>query len=115
YVIDPDYLTPELHERIVQDARALCEALGYDMNTVEFAIRDGVPYAIDFLNPAPDFDRFSITEENFHWVLEHMARLVVAYARGETLPGRAPGTPVVMPGHDYRWARALEGQGVAGG
>ena len=28
--------------------------LGYDFNTVELALRDGVPYAIDFCNPAPD-------------------------------------------------------------
>jgi hypothetical protein len=31
-----------------------CKGLGYDFNTVEFAVRDGIPYAIDFGNPAPD-------------------------------------------------------------
>jgi hypothetical protein len=98
YVNDDSYLTPGMHERIMQDARTLNEALGYDMNSVEFAIRDGIPYAIDFLNPAPDFDRFSITPQNFDWVLENMARLVIAYAKGEIPP----------PGHDYRWARVLE-------
>lgn len=97
YVNDDSYLTPELHERILHDARLLNEALGYDMNSVEFAIRDGIPYAIDFLNPAPDFDRFSITPQNFDWVLDTMARLVIAYARGE-LP---------TPGRDYRWAAVL--------
>jgi hypothetical protein len=30
----------------------LCKGLGYDFNTVEFAVRDGIPYAIDFGNPA---------------------------------------------------------------
>jgi hypothetical protein len=25
----------------------LCKGLGYDFNTVEFAVRDGIPYAID--------------------------------------------------------------------
>ncbi len=98
YVNDDTYLTAEMHERIVRDARTLNEALGYDMNSVEFAIRDGVPYAIDFLNPAPDFDRFSITPRNFDWVLESMTQLVVAYARGE----------IPAPAHDYRWARVLE-------
>ena len=39
------------------DCLKLCRALGYDLNTVEFAVEDGVPYAIDFLNPAPDADR----------------------------------------------------------
>ena len=47
---DPGRSLP-LYERIVKDALTLCRALGYDMNTVEFAVRDGVPYAIDYLNP----------------------------------------------------------------
>ena len=44
----------KLKERMEKDALALCRALGYDLNTVEFAVEDGVPYAIDFMNPAPD-------------------------------------------------------------
>ena len=76
----------ELRERAIKDARTLVEALGYDMDTVEFAVRDGVLYAIDFLNPAPDFDNFSIQEDNFQWVLEKMTDLVLAYARGEATP-----------------------------
>ncbi len=31
--------------------------LGYDFNTVELAVKDGIPYAIDFCNPAPDAER----------------------------------------------------------
>ena len=62
-------------------ARTLCEALGYDMNTVEFAIRDGVPYAIDFMNSAPDFDVASLGEESFGWVVSAMADLVIRLAR----------------------------------
>ena len=75
-----------LRARAIQDAQTLTEALGYDMDTVEFAIRDGVLYAIDFLNPAPDFDNFSIKEDNFRWVLTRMSELVLAYARGEAVP-----------------------------
>jgi hypothetical protein len=56
------------------------------MDTVEFAVRDGVLYAIDFLNPAPDFDNFSIKDEGFDWVLHHMSELVLRYARGEASP-----------------------------
>jgi hypothetical protein len=55
------------------------------MNTIEFAIKDGVPYAIDFLNPAPDFERDRITEFYFAQVVEKMARLVIDRA----LSGRA--------------------------
>ena len=55
------YLSPELGARIVKDAQTINQALGYEMNTIEFAVQDGVPYAIDFLNPAPDFERDRIT------------------------------------------------------
>ena len=47
------------------------------MNTIEFAMKDGVPYAIDFLNPAPDFERDRITPFYFDMVVEKMARLVI--------------------------------------
>jgi len=75
-----------LRDAAINDARTLVDALGYDMDTVEFAVRGGVLYAIDFLNPAPDFDNFSIKEDNFHWVLDKMSDLVLAYARGEATP-----------------------------
>ncbi|MGH9556146.1 MAG: ATP-grasp domain-containing protein [Terriglobales bacterium] len=77
YVVKHDYLSSELGARVVRDAQTLNQALGYEMNTVEFAIRDGVPYAIDFLNPAPDFERDRITEFYFKEVVERMARLVI--------------------------------------
>jgi glutathione synthase/RimK-type ligase-like ATP-grasp enzyme len=76
----------ELRDLAVADAIKLTDALGYDMDTVEFAVRDGVLYAIDFLNPAPDFDNFSIKEDNFQWVLDRMTELVLAYATGEAEP-----------------------------
>lgn len=77
YVVKHDYLSAELGERVIRDAQTLNQALGYEMNTVEFAIREGVPYAIDFLNPAPDFERDRITEFYFKEVVERMARLVI--------------------------------------
>lgn len=58
----------------------LNKSLGYDFNTVEFAIRDGVPYAIDFCNPAPDADVNSVFQENFDWVVEHTAKFAVEKA-----------------------------------
>ncbi|MCO6493187.1 MAG: hypothetical protein J5I98_32505 [Phaeodactylibacter sp.] len=56
------------------------QALGYDFNTVELAIRDGVPYAIDFCNPAPDADVHSVGQENFEWVVETMANYAIERA-----------------------------------
>lgn len=77
-----DYVSeqPGLLEKIERDALELCRALGYDMNTVELAVRDGVPYAIDFMNPAPDADPFSVGEENFEWVVETVASVCIERA-----------------------------------
>jgi hypothetical protein len=93
YVVDHAHLTPELGTRIVGDARKLCNALGYDMNSMEFAIRDGVPYAIDFMNPAPDMDVNSLGPLYFEWVVEHMADMAVRLASEARDGGRARREP----------------------
>jgi hypothetical protein len=54
--------------------------LGYDFNTVELALRDGIPYAIDFCNPAPDADKNSVGEANFEWVVETAANYAIEKA-----------------------------------
>ena len=54
--------------------------LGYDFNTVELALRDGVPYAIDFCNPAPDAEVKSVGQENFEWVVEAAASYAIERA-----------------------------------
>ena len=77
YHVVHDYLAPDVGARVVRDAQTINLALGYEMNTIEFAIRDGVPYAIDFLNPAPDFERDRITDFYFQMVVEKMANLVI--------------------------------------
>jgi hypothetical protein len=77
YIPDESYLSPKLRQRISDDSVLLVKALGYDMNTVEWAIRDGVPYAIDFMNPAPDMDVNSLTPAYFDWVVRGMADLVI--------------------------------------
>jgi hypothetical protein len=73
-------LSPELYQRIVDDCIKLVTAFGYDMNTTEWAIRDGVPYAIDFMNPAPDMDVYSLGYEYHRWCVEHMADMVIRLA-----------------------------------
>ncbi len=59
----------------------LNNALGYDFNTVEFAVRDGIPYAIDFCNPAPDADVHSVGQANFDWVVEAAANMAIRRAK----------------------------------
>ncbi|MBV9211107.1 MAG: hypothetical protein JOZ52_10785 [Acidobacteria bacterium] len=85
YIHDPNYLSPELADRVTRDVRTLCTALGYDINTVEFAIKDGIPYAIDFMNPAPDADLHSVGEFYHNWVVNAVTDLVFKRL-GETSP-----------------------------
>jgi hypothetical protein len=92
YIQQPVAYDPALVERVERDALTLCRALGYDFNTVEFAVEDGVPYAIDFMNPAPDADRRSVGEANFAWIVDAVADLAVARAL-------APPSP-----RPYHWA-----------
>jgi hypothetical protein len=87
YVKDAPPIRPELYARVHGDCLKLANALGYDFDTMEFAVRDGIPYAIDFLNPAPDADRGSVGEANFAWVVEHAARwLVERVQQGPDIP-----------------------------
>ena len=65
----------------VKDSLKLVRALGYDMNTVEWAVRDGIPYAIDFMNPAPDMDVNSLTPVNFEWCVKHLADTAIRLAK----------------------------------
>ena len=88
YLVEHSYLSPSLGARVVRDAQTLNMALGYEMNTIEFAVKDGVPYAIDFLNPAPDFERDRITPHYFEIVVDKMANLVIDRA----INGRAQQT-----------------------
>ena len=102
YVKNPVPVAPALMERVVGDARKLCRALGYDLNTVEFACEDGVPYAIDFLNPAPDADVHSVGQGNFDWIVNAVAELAVKKALEPPQVAR-----------EYRWSQFLHGEPVA--
>jgi glutathione synthase/RimK-type ligase-like ATP-grasp enzyme len=90
---------PGLKERIEKDALTLCKALGYDLNTVEFAVEGGVPYAIDFMNPAPDADVNSVGAENFEWIVSAVAEMAVEKALSDEDPAR-----------ELRWAAFLGGE-----
>jgi hypothetical protein len=80
YVRNGPPVDPALLKKVHDDVLALNLWLGYDFNTVEMAVRDGVPYAIDFCNPAPDADVNSIGEDNFAWIVEKAADMVIRKA-----------------------------------
>ncbi|MBC8152231.1 MAG: hypothetical protein H7Z72_04910 [Bacteroidetes bacterium] len=84
YATEPHTTGPageKLMATIKEYVLKLNHALGYDFNTVEFAIRDGIPYAIDFCNPAPDADVHSVGQANFEWVVEAAANMAIERAR----------------------------------
>ena len=87
-----------MHDRVVRDCLTLCRALGYDLNTVEFAVQDGIPYAIDFLNPAPDADYNSVGPANFEWIVNAVAKMAIEKALSGENPAR-----------EMRWASFLKG------
>ena len=98
YLRNPPQYDSALLARVEHDACVLCRALGYDLNTVEFAVEDGVPYAIDFMNPAPDADLHSVGDDNFDWIVGRVAELAVRRAMD-------PRPPL-----SYRWDELLKGR-----
>src|SRR5947207_790023 len=80
YLTETDHVDTPLGGRLADDSLKLMKALGYDMCSAEFAVRDGVPYAIDFMNPAPDMDIHSLTPRFFDWAVTHMADLAIRLA-----------------------------------
>lgn len=87
YVIDGPPVDKKLLATVKDYTLRLCKGLGYDFNTVEFAVRDGIPYAIDFGNPAPDAELTSVGAENFEWVVEEAAKMAIAAAKKQK-PGK---------------------------
>jgi hypothetical protein len=80
YVADAPPSGKRLLQTIHDYTIKLNQYLGYDFNTVEFAVRDGIPYAIDFCNPAPDAEVSSVGQENFEWVVDTAARYAIERA-----------------------------------
>jgi hypothetical protein len=95
YVHDPGYLSADLAARVERDVLTLNRALGYDINTVEFAIKDDIPYAIDFMNPAPDAELASVGEFYHNWLTKAVTDLVFRRLSEPQAPAR------------YRWDALL--------
>ncbi|HEV2710755.1 MAG TPA: hypothetical protein VGU67_11115 [Edaphobacter sp.] len=102
YILEPPTSDPQLLQRVERDSLTLCRALGYDLNTVEFAVENGIPYAIDFMNPVPDADFHSVGEASFHWIVDAMARLAVKKAQ-------SPWSIEIAPQSQMHWSTFLSG------
>jgi hypothetical protein len=83
-----DALPSKLRDEAEELSLRFNQALGYDMNALEFAVKDGRFYGIDLTNYTPDFDRRSLKDAHFPWVVEKMASFAVEKAlSGEPTPG----------------------------
>jgi glutathione synthase/RimK-type ligase-like ATP-grasp enzyme len=81
YIRDAGEIEPNKLKMLKDVVLKINRALGYDFNTVELAMRDGIPYAIDFCNPAPDADIISVGEANFEWIVEAAANMAIRRAK----------------------------------
>jgi len=102
YVVNEgdDWIDKGVMDRIMKDSVTINTLLGYDMNSVEFAIKDGIPYAIDFTNPAPDMDIWSIFEKHFEIVVDWMVDFSVKMAKDRSQTMTA----------GYRWEKYVAPQ-----
>lgn len=98
YVKNPKPLDDKKTKQLEKYCIDICTALGYDFNTLEFAVRAGIPYAIDYMNPAPDCDYYSVTPPNFEWVVNKVTEMVIDHALH-----RQPYTG------EFRWSQFLNG------
>ena len=108
YVRDGVSVAPALLATLEDYVLRLCRVLGYDFNTVELAVRDGVPYAIDFTNPAPDADVDSVGHDNFEWVVEHAVDYALERARTHR-----PGGDNLTWGHFVQRSAAAAASGTS--
>jgi glutathione synthase/RimK-type ligase-like ATP-grasp enzyme len=82
YNQDYDALPREMRDKAEELSMAFNKALGYDMNAIELAVRDGLFYGIDLTNYTPDMDYRSLKDAHFPWAVEKMAEFAVEKALG---------------------------------
>jgi glutathione synthase/RimK-type ligase-like ATP-grasp enzyme len=87
YNQDYDALPGMLRDEAEELTLRFNRALGYDMNALEFAYRDGRLYGIDLTNYTPDLDYRSLKDAHFPWAVEKMAEFALEKAlSGEPTP-----------------------------
>lgn len=95
----PDDPLPErLVEPVTAATISICEALGYDIDLVELAIRDDTIWVTEFSNPVPDFAALP-GRGTLDWAVDHISDLAVRYAL-------RTGNPPPWLG-EHRWWRFL--------
>jgi glutathione synthase/RimK-type ligase-like ATP-grasp enzyme len=89
YNQDYDTLPRAMRDTAEELSLRFNQALGYDMNALEFAVKDGRYYGIDLTNYTPDYDYRSLKDAHFPWVVEKMAEFATEKAESDE-PTPAP-------------------------
>ncbi|MEM3395763.1 MAG: hypothetical protein QW620_01460 [Thermoplasmata archaeon] len=81
YVYTNNFLSLEMHQRIVEICTKLNTVLDYDINTVEIGIAGGIPYLIDFSNYVPEIKTYNLPSEYYRWIVDKIAEMIAEYAK----------------------------------
>jgi hypothetical protein len=73
-------ITAEIMDTIREQALALTKVYGYDMNLVEFAVREETAYVVNASNPAPDMDINLLKPLHFSQCVTRMADFAIERA-----------------------------------
>ena len=102
YLSVTGYLDSALESTIVRHTLIINRALGYDFNTVEFAISGGVPYAIDYMNPAPEADWYSLGPSRFNWLVTTLSDFGIELALNQAAAAELCGWPDLLRSNQSR-------------
>lgn len=64
-------------DQILSSAVAISKAYGYDINMVEYILRDDQVYVINGTNPAPVINHELMSEEQFNWAVNETVALAI--------------------------------------
>ena len=76
YLIDHEFLTPELGIEVVTISRLVNAFFRWEFNSCETIVKDGVAYPIDYANASPDVSLTSL-HYYFPWALRALVRWAV--------------------------------------
>ena len=80
YIPDSPPLPESTQKALTAQSILLCEALDYDMNSVEWALTGREAYALDFCNQVPDARPEVVTGHYYEWMVEHLGKTAIRYA-----------------------------------
>ncbi|MAT97380.1 MAG: hypothetical protein CL608_09585 [Anaerolineaceae bacterium] len=71
----------EMGQSLAASALRITRAYQYDINMVEFVIKEDTPYVINGTYPTPDIDLTLMTETQFQWLVSEIAELAMDRAK----------------------------------